>query len=114
MPDEGEDEGINEDHRYHTKWVILVNPDKGTWIISRVSEGAQVGECEIDMSRIGNEWFVAALFDSNVEALIKALMEIGGNSLEGNSRIEDLLMGTCRSFVEAQANLEKWRVTRPI
>jgi hypothetical protein len=107
VEDDDLDEGLENPEL--TRWSILVNLQEGRWVVARVSKNYQVGECEIDMSRTGSDWLVAAFFDQNVESLLKAMNEIAGNSVEGGSRIEDLLSGVCRSFAEAQANLERWQ-----
>lgn len=96
-----------------TQWVILVNPQEDRWMVCRVSRSYEVGECEIDMSRTDSDWYVAAHFDQDVTDVTDALRLLVGNSIEGNSMIDGLLAGTCRAFVEARANLEKWKVKLP-
>ena len=104
---ERDDDGIDE-FRDWTKWAILVNTDTGNWFPQRVRETVELGDFEDEVGNPKNTR-IGAFFDLNVESLLKAMTEIGGNSIEGNERIADLLAGVCRSFVEAQANLEKWR-----
>ncbi len=98
-----------DDGRDRTKWVILVDMKTGAWIIQPVTPGSEVGEYDPDLSKGEYEYRVASLFDRDVEKLLTALTQIGGDSLEVNQNIEGLLMGTCRSFVEAQENLKKWQ-----
>ena len=92
-----------DDYLDHTMWVILVCPQEKRWIVSQVTPGAEVGQYEIDMSRIGKDWIVGALFDSNVKKILDAVTVLGGSSC-----LDDLLSGVCRSFWEAQSNLQKW------
>ena len=70
-----EDKGI--------KWVIVVNLNKGTWQIEQATLDTQIGEVDIDFSG-EDDIRVAAFFDSNVEALLEAIIELGGNSLGRN------------------------------
>ena len=112
VEDWGEDDPILE-YPNLTRWAVLVNLQDGRWLVSRVSKTYEVGECEIDMSRRGSNWYIGAFFDSDVDPTIDALRSIGGNSMEGNSQINDLLTGTIRSFLRAQENLKKWQVEPP-
>ena len=111
IPDEIED-GELVDHRDKTKWAILVDTDQGGWIITRVAPVTEIGDYDDDFSNDKHSYMVGAFFDENAESLLKALTEIGGNSIEVNERISDLLSGVCRSFGEAQANLERWRAAQ--
>ena len=92
-----------------TRWTILVEENSGRWIITRVSKGVEVGEYEIDLCKKGEDWKVGAIFDSSVTVLLEAITKIGGSSIEVSENIEGLLSGVCRSFVESQANLKRWR-----
>ncbi len=109
--DEIEDEF--DDYSHLTKWAFLVNPDKGTWYITRISEGSKIGKFEHDMSRDNDEWYVAAFFDEDAVSFIKALEKIGGHSLDGREEISLLLHRTIESFLESQKKLKEWMVKRP-
>lgn len=111
MPIDNED--IDQDdfdeYRERTRWAVLVDPDGGGWMISRVHPASEVGEYDIGPDGEHHQFQIGAFFDPNVEDILQAIMRIGGNSMESNSLIEDLLAGTCRSFVEAMANHKKWQ-----
>lgn len=98
----------DDDLRHHTKWAILVCPQQERWIVARVTPGSQIGEYEADMSKDGKDWRIAAFFDKNVEESINAMTVIGGNSIESNEKIADLLSGVIRSHVEAMNRLATW------
>lgn len=104
-PDDGEIDGFED----HIKWAVLVDLNDGSWLISRVTPGSEIGDQEEDRSRPNKDWRIGAFFDQNVEEILKAMVSISGGGLEGCQRIQDLLFGTCRSFLEAQANLKKWK-----
>jgi len=108
-----DDDNDNDDGRHMTEWVILVNPKTGAWVITQVSPGLEVGELDGDLTYHYDGYMIGSAFDENVKKILDAITHIGGDSLEVRQVIEDLLMGTCRSFVEAQKNLKKWKTKPP-
>ena len=114
MSDEN-DEGIPDDeieHARDTKWAILFCEQTGEHVVTKIDPGSEIGEYEMDMSKVGRDWRVTAFFDSNVEGLLKAITLLGGNSIEVNLNVTDLLMGVIRSFEEAKIQHERWRVEK--
>ncbi|MFZ2715781.1 MAG: hypothetical protein WAZ44_00940 [Minisyncoccia bacterium] len=92
------------------KWVILVCPtQKNAWIVSRTYPSYEIGDLEVDQSRVGDDWFVGAFFDSHVEEMINAICLLGGDSIETNDKISGLLAGVARAFMEAIAKHQELR-----
>lgn len=98
----------------HTKWAILVCPKQKRWIISLVKPNCEIGEHDPDLSKPEETWFIAGFFDPNVEEILSAMRVIGGDGQETAERIDELLCGVCRTFVESQAKLKEWEIKPPI
>ncbi len=96
-----------DDDRQRNKWAILVDTIQGGWIVTQVDPQMEIGEYDPDLCRGGHEYKVGAFFDPNVEAILTAMTQIGGDGLDVQLRIQDLLSGICRSFVEANQSLKK-------
>jgi len=106
-PEDAIDDG-EFDHTRNTRWAIVVDFNTRGWFVTSVHEAAEVGEGDVEW-HTEDDMRIGAFFDKETEALLAAIIELGGDSIEVRQKIEAVLSGVCRSFEEAMSNFEKWR-----